>query len=86
MGKTAILLYIQQTLLLMRFVGIFFVYTVRDDVCFLVALMISALKAQGVPYSPAAIKQSLSNTAVPLGSHDPFSVGHGVIQVYMLCK
>ena len=45
------------------------------------ALMLSALKAEGVPYSPAAVKRILENTATPLGRHDKFSIGQGVIQV-----
>lgn len=45
------------------------------------ALMISGLKSQSVVYSPASIKRVLENTAIPLGSHDSFSVGQGVIQV-----
>ena len=46
------------------------------------ALMLSALKSQDIPYTPASVKRILENTATPLGSHDPFSIGHGVIQVY----
>ena len=46
-----------------------------------VALLLSALKSQGIPYTPASIKRTLENTATPLGAHDTFSVGHGVIQV-----
>lgn len=45
------------------------------------ALMLSALKAEGVPYSPASVKRTVENTATPLGTHDKFSIGHGVIQV-----
>ena len=45
------------------------------------ALMLSALKAEGVSYSPASIKRVLENTAAPLSSHDKFSIGHGVLQV-----
>ena len=43
--------------------------------------MISDLKTQSIPYTPSAIKHTLTNTAIPLGSFDPFSIGHGVIQV-----
>lgn len=52
-----------------------------STLCSPAALMMSAFKAQGVTHSPASIKRTLSNTATPLGSHDAFSVGHGVIQV-----
>ena len=45
------------------------------------ALLLSALKSQGIPYTPASIKRTLENTATPLGAHDTFSVGRGVIQV-----
>lgn len=43
--------------------------------------MLSALKAEGISYSPASIKRTLENSAAPLGSHDKFSIGQGVIQV-----
>ena len=46
-----------------------------------IALLLSALKSQAIPYTPASIKRTLENTATPLGAHDTFSVGHGVIQV-----
>ena len=45
------------------------------------ALILSALKSDKIPYSPALMKKVIENTATPLGKHDPFSVGHGVIQV-----
>ena len=51
--------------------------------------MLSALKAAGVAYSPASIKRALENSAAPLGNHDKFSIGQGVIQVskvYTLLK
>ena len=54
------------------------------------ALFLSALKSQGVPYSPAGIKRAIEGSATPLGSHLPFSIGRGVIQVqytlYKLCS
>ena len=54
------------------------------------ALFLSALKSQGIPYSPAGIKRAIEGSATPLGSHLPFSVGRGVIQVqytlYKLCN
>ena len=45
------------------------------------ALLLSALKAEGVAYSPASVKRALENTAAPLGQHDKFSIGQGVVQV-----
>jgi hypothetical protein len=45
------------------------------------ALLLSALKSQGIPYTPALVKRTLENTAAPLGTHDAFSIGHGVVQV-----
>jgi len=47
---------------------------------FLLALMLSGLKAQGIPYCPWSIKRAVGNTACPLGDHDQFSVGQGVLQ------
>ena len=45
------------------------------------ALLLCALRSKGFPYSPAFIKKIVENTAAPLGKHDPFSIGHGIIQV-----
>ena len=45
------------------------------------ALLLSAIKYRGYDYTPALIKRVIEKTATPLGSHDPFSIGHGVIQV-----
>ena len=55
-------------------------------ICNHTALLLSALKSNGVPYNPAFIKKIIENTAVPLGHHDPFSIGHGIIQVCYLCN
>jgi hypothetical protein len=57
-------------------------YSIDNVISVIAALMMSSLKAQDVAYSPASIKRTVGNTATPLGSHDAFSVGHGVIQVY----
>lgn len=47
-----------------------------------VALILSGLKARGVPYTPYSIRRALENTAVTIpGSPDAFTVGHGMIQV-----
>jgi tripeptidyl-peptidase-2 len=51
------------------------------NACGCIALLLSALKSNKVPYNPAFIKKIIENTAVPLGHHDPFSIGRGIIQV-----
>lgn len=48
---------------------------------FVVALLLSALKSSGIPYTSTFLKKVIANTATPLGSHDNFSVGYGVLQV-----
>jgi len=45
------------------------------------ALLISGLKAQGVPYSPFSIRRAMENTAQFIESMDPFAQGHGLVQV-----
>lgn len=47
------------------------------------ALLLSALKARSIPYTPAAIKRTIEATAIPLGSHDAFSIGQGLLQVHI---
>ena len=49
----------------------------------LLALLLSAIKFRGQQYTPALVKRVIEKTATPLGSHDPFSIGHGVIQVWV---
>ncbi|XP_019851608.1 PREDICTED: tripeptidyl-peptidase 2 [Amphimedon queenslandica] len=51
------------------------------NTCGNIALLLSAIKYRGYDYTPALIKRVIEKTATPLGSHDPFSIGHGVIQV-----
>uniref|UniRef100_A0A1B6LQD6 Tripeptidyl-peptidase 2 n=1 Tax=Graphocephala atropunctata TaxID=36148 RepID=A0A1B6LQD6_9HEMI len=46
-----------------------------------VALLLSGLKAQGLPYSPYSVKRALENTALFLESMDPFAQGYGLLQV-----
>ena len=48
---------------------------------FSLALLISALKAGDISYTPAVVKRTIENTAATFGSHDPLSIGHGIIQV-----
>jgi hypothetical protein len=47
-----------------------------------VALLLSALLAQGIPYTPWGLRRALENTAEPLvGGTDIFGTGHGLVQV-----
>ena len=49
--------------------------------CGSIALLLSALKAQGKQYSPIRIKRALQNTARPVRGNDPFAYGAGLIQI-----
>lgn len=46
-----------------------------------VALLISAMKASGRHFSPAAIRRALKNTAQPVDGADPWTQGAGLMQV-----
>ncbi|KAL5708116.1 tripeptidyl-peptidase II [Ranunculus cassubicifolius] len=48
-----------------------------------VALLISAMKAEGIPVSPYVVQKALENTAAPIGSlpEDKLSTGQGLMQV-----
>ncbi|RAL51416.1 hypothetical protein DM860_010918 [Cuscuta australis] len=48
-----------------------------------VALLISAMKAEGIPVSPYTVRKALENTASPVGSlpEDKLSAGEGLMQV-----
>ncbi|CAA0834352.1 Tripeptidyl-peptidase 2 [Striga hermonthica] len=48
-----------------------------------VALLLSAMKAEGVPVSPYSVREALENTCVPVGSslEDKLSAGQGLMQV-----
>jgi tripeptidyl-peptidase-2 len=48
-----------------------------------VALLLSGLKAQNIPFSPYSIRRSLENTALKIANYDPLTHGHGLIQVYI---
>ncbi len=48
-----------------------------------VALLLSGLKAQKIPFSPFSIRRSLENTALKIANYDPLTHGHGLIQVYI---
>lgn len=48
-----------------------------------IALLISAMKAEGIPVSPYSVRRALENTSVPLGDlpEDKLSTGQGLMQV-----
>ncbi|XP_030500340.2 tripeptidyl-peptidase 2 [Cannabis sativa] len=48
-----------------------------------VALLLSAMKAEGIQVSPYSVRKALENTCVPVGSvpEDKLSTGHGLMQV-----
>lgn len=58
------------------------------NACGGIALLLSGLKAEGLPYSPARVRRALENTCVPLGGDAPDAVltyGRGLIQVRCRC-
>jgi tripeptidyl-peptidase-2 len=46
-----------------------------------IALILSALKAQGLPRSPSRIRRALENTAADIPTVEAFAQGHGLVQV-----
>ncbi|GMN44594.1 hypothetical protein TIFTF001_013779 [Ficus carica] len=48
-----------------------------------IALLVSALKAEGIPVSPYCVRKALENTSVPIGNlpEDKLSTGEGLMQV-----
>ncbi|KAK3447201.1 hypothetical protein EUGRSUZ_A02780 [Eucalyptus grandis] len=48
-----------------------------------VALLISAMKAEGIPVSPYTVRKALENTCLPIGSlpEDKLTTGQGLMQV-----
>jgi len=46
-----------------------------------VALLISGLKQEGIPYTPASIKRAIQNTARPVTGIEVFALGAGLLQV-----
>lgn len=46
-----------------------------------VSVLVSGLKAKKLPYSPYSVRRSLENTALKIPNWDPFTYGHGLIQV-----
>jgi tripeptidyl-peptidase II len=51
------------------------------NACGCLALVLSGLKNQAVPYSPALVRQAIENTARPVEGQDKLTHGAGVIQV-----
>ncbi len=51
------------------------------NACGNTALLLSALKAEKIPYTPHRIRRALENTAVPLPNVDIFGQGRGLIQI-----
>ncbi|MCH99803.1 tripeptidyl-peptidase 2-like, partial [Trifolium medium] len=47
------------------------------------ALLISAMKAEGIPVSPYSVRKALENTSVPIGDlpEDKLTTGQGLMQV-----
>lgn len=50
------------------------------NACGSIALVLSALKAQGLPYTPHLIRRAITATATDVGLH-PLVQGHGMVQV-----
>uniref|UniRef100_A0A5B6YUZ2 Tripeptidyl-peptidase 2 n=1 Tax=Davidia involucrata TaxID=16924 RepID=A0A5B6YUZ2_DAVIN len=48
-----------------------------------IALLVSAMKAEGIPVSPYSVRIALENTSIPVGSlpEDKLSTGQGLMQV-----
>ena len=51
------------------------------NACGSIALLLSALKAKAVPYTPHSIALAVRNTALPVAAAEPFSQGPGLVQV-----
>lgn len=51
------------------------------NACGCIALLVSALKAKGLPYNPFSIKRALENTAAQVDTVERFALGHGLVQV-----
>jgi len=51
------------------------------NACGNIALLLSAMKAQGVPYTPQSIRRALENTALVVPGIDLLTQGRGLVQV-----
>ncbi|XP_063430494.1 tripeptidyl-peptidase 2-like [Mytilus trossulus] len=51
------------------------------NACGCLGLVLSALKAMGVGYTPFSVKRALENTAVKVDNIEVFALGYGLIQV-----
>ena len=51
------------------------------NACGNIALLLSALKAEGVPYSPPSVRRALENTAAPVPGIEIFTQGRGLLQI-----
>lgn len=51
------------------------------NLCGCLALVLSGLKARNIPYSPFSVRRALENSALKVPGYDPFSHGHGLVQV-----
>ncbi|KFM79321.1 Tripeptidyl-peptidase 2, partial [Stegodyphus mimosarum] len=46
-----------------------------------ISILLSGLIQKSIPYSPYSIKRAIQNTAFKVSTWEPFSMGHGLIQV-----
>ncbi|XP_076435935.1 tripeptidyl-peptidase 2-like isoform X2 [Babylonia areolata] len=51
------------------------------NACGGIALVLSGLKAQNVPFTPFSLRRALENTATGSDNLDKFALGHGILQV-----
>ncbi|CAI9728027.1 tripeptidyl-peptidase 2-like [Octopus vulgaris] len=51
------------------------------NACGCIALILSGLKANSIPYSPFSVRRSLMNAAQPIEGCEPFGLGAGLLQV-----
>lgn len=51
------------------------------NACGTIALMLSGLKQENIPYTPASVLRAIENTARILGDVTPFAQGRGLIQI-----